>query len=127
MSNNYISTGIENLDKLLEGGIQKGFATLILGPPGSSIEILGKQIASTQNVLYITTDETQQEVTETMSRFSWNFSDINFVDISTLFSQQIFKSRKRPSFIFGNFLEARYIFNKNKIWIELFYYNTKLG
>ena len=96
MSNNYISTGIENLDKLLEGGIQKGFATLILGPPGSSIEILGKQIASTQNVLYITTDETQQEVTETMSRFSWNFSDINFVDISTLFSQQILKGIGRP-------------------------------
>ena len=96
MSDNYISTGIENLDKLLEGGIQKGFTTLILGPPGSSIEILGKQIASTQNVLYITTDETKQEVTETMSRFGWNFSETNIIDISTLFSQQILKGIGRP-------------------------------
>jgi len=42
----FISTGIEKLDKLLEGGILKGFTTLILGSPGSSIEILSKQLAT---------------------------------------------------------------------------------
>jgi KaiC/GvpD/RAD55 family RecA-like ATPase len=96
INDNYIGTGIENLDKLLEGGIQKGFTTLILGPPGSSIEILGKQISSTQKVLYITTEETKQDVTETMSRFGWDISEIDFLDISTIFSEQILKGIGRP-------------------------------
>jgi KaiC/GvpD/RAD55 family RecA-like ATPase len=96
IQNNYISTGIDNLDKLLEGGIQKGFTTLILGPPGSSIEILGKQISSTKNVLYVTTEETKQEVIDTMSRFGWDYSDIDFIDISSKFSDEILKGVGRP-------------------------------
>lgn len=89
MKDNYIGTGIENLDKLLEGGVQKGFTTLILGSPGSSIEILGKQIASKNKVLYITTDESQDDVTNTMKRFGWDISEIDFLDISTEFSKDI--------------------------------------
>ena len=96
MENNYIETGIENLDKLLEGGIQRGFTTLILGSPGSSIEILGKQIASTKNVLYITTDESVDDVTNTMKRFGWTDSEIDFLDISTKFSKDIIKGIGRP-------------------------------
>jgi len=42
----FIRTGIEKLDKLLEGGAPKGFSVLILGTPGSSIEILCKQLAT---------------------------------------------------------------------------------
>ena len=94
--NMHISTGIENLDKLLEGGIQKGFTTLILGSPGSSIEILGKQLSSTNNVLYITTDESKEDVTKTMDRFGWNISKIEFLDISSQFSQEILKGIGRP-------------------------------
>jgi KaiC/GvpD/RAD55 family RecA-like ATPase len=96
MDDNYIRTGIENLDKLLEGGIQRGFTTLILGSPGSSIEILGKQIASTDNVLYITTDEPVDDVINTMKRFGWSISDIDFLDISTQFSKDIIKGIGRP-------------------------------
>ena len=92
----YISTGIENLDKLLEGGIQRGFTTLILGSPGSSIEILGKQIASTDDVLYITTEETKDDVAQTMERFGWGISNIDFLDISSKFTQQILKGIGRP-------------------------------
>ena len=55
--NEFINTGMESLDKLLEGGILRGFTTLILGPPGSSMEILGKQLATTDSVLYISTEE----------------------------------------------------------------------
>ena len=65
----FVSTGIEKLDKLLEGGIPSGFATIIMGTPGSSIEILSKQLASTGNALYFTTEETQDEVVDTMNRF----------------------------------------------------------
>jgi len=96
IENEHISTGIENLDKLLEGGIQKGFTSLILGSPGSSIEILGKQIASTKNVLYITTDESKEDVTDTMMRFGWDISNIDFLDISSEFSKEILKGIGRP-------------------------------
>ena len=48
----FISTGIEKLDKLLEGGTPKGYAVLILGTPGSSIEILSKKLATAGKVLY---------------------------------------------------------------------------
>ncbi|MCK5261850.1 MAG: hypothetical protein KAJ44_06690, partial [Thermoplasmatales archaeon] len=61
-----ISSGIDKLDRLLEGGIPNGFTTVLLGSPGSSIEILVKQIATIENVTYITTEETKDEITETM-------------------------------------------------------------
>ncbi|RLF28462.1 MAG: hypothetical protein DRN08_03600 [Thermoplasmata archaeon] len=91
----FISTGIEKLDRLLEGGIPKGFTTLLLGTAGSSIEILVKQIAATGNVLYLTTDETKEEVVETMERFGWNTQDIEFVDISSKYYQSVLKGENK--------------------------------
>ncbi|MCK4348433.1 MAG: hypothetical protein KAW47_07435 [Thermoplasmatales archaeon] len=97
-SNEFISTGMESLDKLLEGGILKGFTTLILGSPGSSIEILSKQLATADSVLYITTEETKDEVVETMGRFGWDSSKIDFVDMASKYSQDILSGeRKRVS------------------------------
>ena len=94
----FISTGIDKLDKLLEGGIPKGFTTLILGSPGSSIEILSKQLATTGNVLYFTTEETKDEVVGTMSRFGWESENVDFVDIASKYSQTILtKEKKRVS------------------------------
>ena len=91
----FISTGIEKLDRLLEGGIPRGFTTLILGVPGSSIEILSKQLATTGSVLYITTEETKDEVLETMSRFGWDHPEIDFVDIASEYSQNVLKREQR--------------------------------
>ena len=45
-----IRSGIDKLDRLLEGGIPHGFTTVLLGSPGSSIEILVKQIATVDKV-----------------------------------------------------------------------------
>lgn len=87
--NEFISTGIEKLDKLLEGGIPRGFTTLILGTPGSSIEILSKQLATVGDVLYFTTEETKDEVLETMGRFGWNPPEINFIDIASKYSKSV--------------------------------------
>jgi len=76
----FISTGIEKLDTLLEGGTPKGFSIIILGGPGSSIEILAKQLATTGNVLYFTTEETEEEVLDTMTRFGWKSENIKIVE-----------------------------------------------
>jgi len=90
-----ISTGIEKLDQLLEGGIPKGFTTLILGMPGSSTEILVKQIASVGNTLFLTTEEIQSEVLDTMKRFGWQIPKINFIDISTKYYSNVLKGEAK--------------------------------
>lgn len=91
----FITTGIEKLDNLLEGGTPKGFTTLILGSPGSSIEILSKQLAATGKVIYITTEETEEEVTETISRFGWNKKNIEFVDIAKKYSETVLSGEQK--------------------------------
>jgi len=91
----FIGTGIDKLDRLLEGGIPEGFSTVILGSPGSSTEILVKQIASVGNVTYITTEETKDEILNTMKRFNWDTSNIDFVDISTKYYSNVLEGEQR--------------------------------
>ena len=94
----FISTGIDKLDGLLEGGILKGFTTLLLGTAGSSIEILSKQIASKGNVLYFTTEEAKDEVSKTMERFGWSPENIDFVDIASKYYESVLnREQKRVS------------------------------
>lgn len=91
----FVSTGIDKLDRLLEGGIPGGFTVVLLGSPGSSIEILIKQIASTGNITYITTEETKQEILDTMSRFKWQPTNIDFVDISERYYSNVLKGEQK--------------------------------
>ena len=91
----FISSGIDKLDRLLEGGIPSGFTTVLLGSPGSSIEILVKQIASNGKVTYITTEETKDEILDTMKRFKWNSPHIDFVDISAKYYQSVLKGEAK--------------------------------
>jgi KaiC/GvpD/RAD55 family RecA-like ATPase len=88
----FLSTGIEKLDYLLEGGLQKGFTTLISGISGSNLEIITKQIATTEDVIYITTDETKEEIISAMNRFSWDSSNIDFKDIASKHLKRIVES-----------------------------------
>jgi len=91
----FISTGIEKLDKLLEGGTPKGFSVLILGTPGSSIEILCKQLATTGEVLYFTTEETEAEILDTISRFGWDKSKLKIVDIASEYSKHVLSGEEK--------------------------------
>jgi len=91
----FISTGIEKFDRLLEGGTPRGFTVLILGTPGSSIEILSKQLSTTGKVLYFTTEETKNEIMETMNRFGWKNIDIEIIDIASEYSKKIISGEQR--------------------------------
>jgi len=91
----FISTGIEKLDKLLEGGTPKGFSVLILGTPGSSIEILCKQLATSGKSLYFTTEETEDEILNTISRFGWDKSKLKIVDIASEYSKHVLSGEER--------------------------------
>ncbi len=93
--NEFISTGIEKLDKLLEGGTPRGYIVLIMGTPGSSIEILSKQLAANGKVLYFTTEETEDELKETMDRFGWKKNNMEVIDIASLYSESILTGEQR--------------------------------
>lgn len=89
LKDEFISTGIEKFDRLLEGGTPRGYTILILGSPGSSVEILSKQLATTGKVLYFTTEETKDEILDTMNRFGWKNTDIEIIDIASDYSKRI--------------------------------------
>lgn len=91
----FIRTGIDKLDRLLEGGIPAGFTVVLLGSPGSSTEILVKQIASTKDVTYITTEETKVEILDTMQRFHWPIPNIDFIDISEKYYSNVIKGEQK--------------------------------
>jgi len=96
-----ISTGIEKLDRLLEGGIPKGFTTLILGAPGSGIEILCKQLASNGNVLYFSTEEIKDEIVKTMDKFGWSAEHIEVIDMAGEHSQTVLNGEQTRVNIHG--------------------------
>ena len=96
-----ISTGIEKLDKLLEGGIPKGFTTIIVGNPGSGIEILCKQLASTGSVLFFSTEEVQDEIVKIMDKFGWSSENIDFVDMAGEHSHAILDDEQNRINIHG--------------------------
>lgn len=91
----FIRTGIDKLDRLLEGGIPSGFTVVLVGSPGSSTEILVKQIASCGSVTYITTEETKQEILDTIHRFKWPTPDIDFVDISEKYYKNVLQGEQK--------------------------------
>lgn len=91
----FVRTGIDKLDRLLEGGIPGGFTVVLLGSPGSSTEILVKQIASCGPVTYITTEETKQEILDTMQRFNWQIPEIDFVDISEKYYSNVLQGEQK--------------------------------
>jgi len=92
---NFISTGVDKLDMLLEGGVPKGFLTLILGVPGSGSEILVKQIASSGKNLLFSTDETKDEIVGTMKRFGWSADNVEIVDIASKYTESVILSQEK--------------------------------
>jgi len=94
LSDDFISTGIDKLDALLDGGIPKGFTTLILSVPGSGCEILFKQMASCGNTLIFSTEETKEEIESTMKRFGWNPEGVEIVDIASSYRESVILSQQ---------------------------------
>ena len=87
-----IETGIKNLDKLFGGGLQRGFTVCIVGVPGTNIEIIMKQIASTGDVVFITTDESKEEIIRIMEKFGWENEKLIFIDIATVYLKYVQKN-----------------------------------
>ncbi len=76
-----VPTGIGGLDELLGGGIPKGRCVLAVGSPGSGKTTLAMQFLrfgamSEERGLYVTMDESPDQIKENLSGFRWDLDKL---------------------------------------------------
>ncbi|RLF77630.1 hypothetical protein DRN32_07675 [Thermococci archaeon] len=83
-----VETGIEGLDKLIEGGFPEKSSILLLGPAGSgrttfSNQFLYHGLEKGEAAIYILFNAPPQQVKEEMKKFGWNIEGkiIIFIDV----------------------------------------------
>src|SRR5262245_31706127 len=79
MSGKRISTGIPELDALIEGGLREGKTYLVLGQPGSgksvlSLQFLVRGLMEKEKCLYVAIDEKPADVIEQASSLGWDLA-----------------------------------------------------
>ena len=97
-----ISTGIPQLDEFLAGGLDPGTLVLLVEPSGAGAEIFAKQFAagggnnSIGRSVYVTTEESEQEVLRAFDRFG--FPNVpRIVPVSEAYSRRILEKRDASS------------------------------
>ena len=80
-----IPSGIPGLDEILRGGLNKGWTYLVKGEAGCGKTIFGLQfllegVRNKEKCIFISFDETLDEITAQAENFNWNVEDIIFVD-----------------------------------------------
>ncbi len=76
-----INTGIEGLDRLIQGGIPEGSPILISGSPGTGKTILGLQFLywgakNNEPGIYVTFEEPKESIISTAKNFGWDLEDL---------------------------------------------------
>jgi circadian clock protein KaiC len=72
-----VSTGIPNLDKVIEGGYVRGSVNLISGGPGTcktifAIQFLVDGLKKGESAIYITFEEKKKKIFDDMRKFGWD-------------------------------------------------------
>jgi len=81
-----IKTGINGLDKLIEGGFPPSSSILLVGPPGCGKSTIAQQfvfegLKNNQPALFVTLDISPKDVIENMDRFgSFSKDKLRFID-----------------------------------------------
>jgi KaiC domain protein len=73
-----IPTGIEGLDRILRGGIPKGFLVAVVGEPGTgktvfSIHFIGEGLRRGGKAIYVTTEESRDSIIKQAAMFGIDF------------------------------------------------------
>lgn len=76
-----LETGIEILDRRLEGGIPPGSIVVLAAPPQSQAELLLYELTAARGSLYLTTERTQEAVRDTLERTDAPVGDPTIRDI----------------------------------------------
>jgi len=86
-----VRTGVSGLDEMLNGGLITNRPYVVIGAPGSGKTILGMQflmdgIKVNEKGLYVSLEESAEELTANMALFGWNLQNIKILDTSQDFS-----------------------------------------
>lgn len=98
MNDDLVSSGIGALDRFLDGGLPRGFTTLMLAPTGSGVELFAKQFAANhakERVTFITTDEPERDIRRAVKDIGWDFSNVEIVDLQAHFMDSVLDSQQR--------------------------------
>ncbi|MHA1616486.1 MAG: KaiC domain-containing protein [Candidatus Njordarchaeales archaeon] len=73
-----ISTGVDELDRILRGGIPKGFVVAVTGEPGTGKTILclhfiAQGLKNGDPGIYVTTEESRESIIRQAEQFGWDF------------------------------------------------------
>ncbi|MEM2464769.1 MAG: KaiC domain-containing protein [Candidatus Bathyarchaeia archaeon] len=74
-----LSTGIPELDAMLEGGIPKGFMVAVTGEPGTGktvfcIHFIAQGVSEEDKCIYVTTEESRESIIAQAAQFGFDFS-----------------------------------------------------
>ncbi len=75
-----LSTGIPEIDRMLQGGIPKGFTVAVVGEPGTGktifcIHFIGAGLSSGGKGIYVTTEESRESIVRQASMFGIDFRE----------------------------------------------------
>lgn len=80
-----VKTGVDGLDKMLEGGLVTGRPYLVSGGPGAGKTILGMQflfagVAENEKSLYVSMEEKKENLSQNMILFGWDVSKLRVME-----------------------------------------------
>ncbi len=75
-----LSTGISEIDRMLKGGIPRGFTIAVVGEPGTgktifSLHFIAAGIKNGEKGIYVTTEESRESVIRQAEMFGFKFRD----------------------------------------------------
>jgi len=73
-----LSTGVEGFDKLIGGGIPRGFFVAVVGEPGTGktifcMSFVNQGIIEGDKNVYVTTEESRESIIKQAALFGWDF------------------------------------------------------
>lgn len=91
ITNMVVSTGCENLDKMLRGGFPAQSSILVTGGPGVGKSTFGMQylqhgLSKDERCLYVSTEQTKEEITTAFQDFSFEADNPN-LQFTTIHAQ----------------------------------------
>ncbi len=91
-----VSSGVEGLDKLLQGGIPRGHSVIVEGPPGAgktvfSIGFLYRGALNEKEPgIYVTLEESPESIRRNMTRFGMKLDDLEKKNLLTILDFSIY-------------------------------------
>lgn len=93
-----LSTGIEKLDRALNGGVREGSVISITAPPNSQYEIFLQHFIKERDTLYISTTRTEEHINKQLSLrgIDRNGCGVKYVDPTDSVMEDVLNYAKKP-------------------------------